>query len=332
MDVFELTKALVGIPSPTGSEGAVAAYLSAYLKSLGLDVREQEVEPGRINLFASRSARPTITFCTHMDTVPGHIPASEDSAFIYGRGACDAKGIIAALITAASGLNREGIKEFGLLFVVGEETDSLGAKMANSLGIKSKFLIVGEPTENKLGRGHKGVLTIRLAAKGRRAHSAFPELGESAVEKLLDGLAGLRRLDMGEDPVLGRNLMNIGQIEGGTAANVIPDSAWAIVSFRTSVAPETILDLAGRAIGPGVKIEVITKSQPQVLFTVPGFEEAVLPYGSDIPYLSSFGKPLLIGPGSALDAHTEGEKIEKKKLLDAVEIYMKLTRRLLAER
>jgi len=223
MDVFELTEALVSIPSPTGSEGAVGDYLSAYLKSLNFDVREQDVEPGRRNLFAAQSAKPKVVFCTHMDTVPGHIPASEDETFIYGRGACDAKGIMAALIAAAVDLNQDGIKDVGLLFVVGEETDSLGARRANSLKGGSRFLVVGEPTENKLGRGHKGVLTIRLSARGRRAHSAFPELGESAVEKLLDALAVLRSLDLGEDPVLGRSLMNIGRIEGGTAPNVVPD-------------------------------------------------------------------------------------------------------------
>jgi len=332
MDVFELTKTLVGIPSPTGSEGALADFISLHLKELGFDVGEQTVEPGRRNLFAAQAARPKVTFCTHMDTVPGDIPPSEDERHIYGRGACDAKGIMAALITTAAELAREGTKDVGLLFVVGEETDSAGAKKANSLDTGSQFLVVGEPTENKLGRGHKGVLTIKVSAKGRRAHSAFPHLGESAVEKLLDALERLRKLDLGEDPVLGRNLMNIGRIDGGSAPNVIPDSAWALISFRTAVSPEAILDRAAGAVGAGGEIEIITKSLPQVLFIVPGFEETVLPYGSDIPYLKSFGKPMLIGPGSALDAHTEGEKIEKKQLLDAVEIYKRLARKLLGEK
>jgi acetylornithine deacetylase len=334
MNVFELTKALVDIPSPTGMEGALADFLAGLLLERGFSVQEQTVEPGRRNLFAVLDPAPRIVFCTHLDTVPGTALATEDDRFIRGRGACDAKGIMAALITAASDLVREGRRDIGLLFVVGEETDSRGAKAANALAASApapqgpRFLIVGEPTDNVLARGHLGILTVALSTTGRRAHSAFPHLGESAVEKLLDVLADVRRLDFGRDPVLGPTRMSIVQISGGEAPNVIPDAARAVVSLRTGVAPDGLLEMIAGAAGGRAALEVISKSDPQTLHPVPGFDSAVMPFGSDIPHLKAFGTPLLIGPGSALDAHTAGEKIEKRQLLDAVRIYGQLAREL----
>jgi len=338
MNVFELTKALVNIPSPTGKEGALADFLAGLLCERGFSVQEQAIEPGRKNLYATLNPDPRIVFCTHLDTVPGTAHATEDETSIYGRGACDAKGIMAAMMTAARDLAAEGRRDIGLLFVVGEETDSRGAKTANALASQAPpasapgFLIVGEPTGNVLGRGHLGILTVALAAKGRRMHSAFPHLGESAVEKLLDVLVDLRRLDFGSDPSLGPTRMSIVQISGGEAPNVIPDAARAVVSLRTGVAPDGILDMIHEAVDGRAEIAVISKSDPQVLHTLPGFESAVMPFGSDIPHLAAFGTPLLIGPGSALDAHTEGEKIEKKQLLQGVEIYTRLARELAGAR
>ncbi len=329
MDVLELTKALVNIPSVTGGEGALADFLVRLLRGRGYDVLEQPVGAApRRNLFAALDPHPSVVFCTHMDTVPGEAHAAEDASFIYGRGACDAKGVMAALITAAGNLAAEGRRDVGLLFVVGEETDSVGAKTANSLARGSKYLVVGEPTGNVLGSGHLGILTVALAAKGRRIHSAFPHLGESAVEKLLDVLADLRRLDLGRDPVLGPTRMSIVQISGGEAPNVIPDSARAVVSLRTGVSPDGLLELVRAAAGTRAEIEVISKSDPQSLHTVPGFESAVMPFGSDIPHLRAFGAPLLVGPGSALDAHTAGEKVAKSQLREAVDLYQKLAREL----
>jgi acetylornithine deacetylase len=334
MNVLELTKALVNIPSPTGKEGALADFLAGLLRECGFSVLEQTVEPGRRNLFATLGPDPRIVFCTHLDTVPGPALATEDEKYIYGRGACDAKGIMAALIAAAVDLAREGRRDIGLLFVAGEETDSRGAKTADGLAAAAmsapgpRFLIVGEPTENVLGRGHLGVLTVALATTGRRAHSAFPHLGESAVEKMLDVLADVRRLDFGRDPVLGPTRMSIVQIAGGDAPNVIPDAARAVVSLRTGVPPDGLLAMIAVAVGGRAALEVISKSDPQTLHTVPGFESAVMPFGSDIPHLKAFGTPLLIGPGSALDAHTAGEKIEKRQILDAVRIYGRLAREL----
>jgi len=334
MNVSELTKTLVNIPSPTGMEGPLADFLAGLLRERGFSVLEQDVEPGRRNLFATLGPDPRVVFCTHLDTVPGPALATEDDRFIHGRGACDAKGIMAALIMAASDLAGEGRRDIGLLFVVGEETDSRGAKTANALAASApaphgpRFLIVGEPTENILGRGHLGILTVALSTTGRRAHSAFPHLGESAVEKLLDVLADIRRLDFGRDPVLGPTRMSIVQISGGEAPNVIPDAARAVVSLRTGVAPDGLLEMIAGAAGGRAEVEVISKSDPQTLHTVPGFDSAVMPFGSDIPHLKAFGTPLLIGPGSALDAHTATEKIEKKQLLDAVRIYARLAREL----
>ena len=329
MDVLDLTKALVDIPSVTGDEGALADFLVRLLGASGYDVLEQPVGAApRRNLFATLDPHPSVVFCTHMDTVPGEARATEDDVHIYGRGACDAKGIMAALITAAGKLAGAGRRDVGLLFVVGEETDSRGAKAANALARGSKYLVVGEPTGNVLGRGHLGILTVALAAKGRRVHSAFPHLGESAVEKLLDVLADLRRLEFGRDPVLGPTRMSVVQISGGEAPNVIPDSARAVVSLRTGVPPDGILDLVRAAAGGRAEIEVISQSDPQSLHTVPGFASAVMPFGSDIPHLKAFGAPLLVGPGSALDAHTAAEKIAKAELREAVDLYQRLAREL----
>jgi acetylornithine deacetylase len=331
LNLFELTKTLVNIPSVTGSEGEIADFLIDYLRARAFKVRTQKIEGERRNIFAAPGEEPQIILCTHLDTVLGHFGAVEDAAYIYGRGACDAKGIMASMIFAAGELADEGLRNSGLLFVVGEETDSLGAKKADELKPRSAFIIVGEPTENKLGSGHKGLLNLKLSAKGRRAHSAFPHLGESATEKLLDVLHDIRRLDLGEDSVLGPNTLNIGKIEGGVAANVIPGSAEAVVSVRAATPTDIILKKILTAARQQVEIEVMTRSEAQILFTVPGFKKAVMPFATDIPYLKSFGKALLVGPGSILDAHTDDEKVEKKQLEEAVQIYKKLVRKLLKE-
>jgi acetylornithine deacetylase len=331
LELFDLVQSLIDIPSITGDEGPLADFLIRLLTEESFQVRSQEVGEGRKNLLALLGEPPGVILCTHLDTVPPWFGAAEDERHIYGRGACDAKGIMAAMIVAAARLRDGGLKNIGLLFVVGEETDSLGAQKANSLAPGSRFIIVGEPTGNKLATAHKGVLTLTLAAAGKAAHSAYPEHGESAVLKLLDVLQDIRRLDFVKDPVLGPTLMNIGRIEGGTAPNVIPGSAGAVVSFRTGGSPDIVLSRIAAAAAGRAEITVSTKSDPQVLFTVPGIEQEIMPFGTDIPYLRSFGKPLLLGPGSVLDAHTENEKVSKKQLKEAVAIYESLARRLLKE-
>ncbi len=329
MTLFELTKALVNIPSITGLEDEIADFLCSYLKSKDFDLKEQIIDKGRRNILATAGYPPRVIFCTHMDTVPPYFAASEDEYYIYGRGACDAKGIMASMIWAAQELKKDSLNEIGLLFVVGEETDSIGAKMSNSLNVGSDFIIVGEPTENKLGVAHKGVITFKLTAKGKAAHSAYPQLGESAIEKLIDALQKIRALDFGEDPVMGKSALNIGTIEGGVAPNVVSNYASAEISIRSALPSKKILNKVKVAFTKKVDIEVLTQSEAQRLFTVPDLEKVVLPYGTDIPHLKKFGNPLLLGPGSFLVAHTEREKIEKCQLLEAVKIYKNLVKKLL---
>jgi acetylornithine deacetylase len=332
VNLFQLTRELINIPSVTGDEAAVTEFVSDHLKRLGFQVREQTVAAGRKNILASASGNPKVLLCTHLDTVPPIIPASEDEEHIYGRGACDAKGILAAMITAGARLLEKNVRDFGLLFLVGEETDSRGAKAANTLDVKSKYIIVGEPTENKLGAGHKGLIAIKLTARGRAAHSAFPELGDSAIVKLLDTLHLIRNSDFGADPILGTSLVNIGTLAGGVAHNVIADHASAELSIRNTVASEQVLAKLKSLANGKAEIEVLTRSEPQKLHTLPGFEQVVLPFGTDIPHLKNFGRPLLIGPGSATVAHTESERIEKRQLTAAVDIYVNLVQKLLAEK
>jgi acetylornithine deacetylase len=328
VDLFGLTKSLIDAPSVTGNEGPLADFLEQLLTEKGFAVRTQDVAAGRRNLFAVQEAPPAVVLCTHLDTVPPWFAASEDQRHIFGRGACDAKGIMAAMITAAAGLRDEDLRTVGLLFVVGEETDSIGAQKANGLRPGSRFLIVGEPTRNKLATAHKSVLTLTLSTAGKTGHSAYPELGESAVLKLLDVIGDVRRIEFGSDPVLGPTLMNIGRIEGGAAPNVIPGSASAVLSFRSGSSPDLVLSKVQAAAAGRAEIAVTAKSEPQVLFTVPGYDQEVMPFGTDIPYLKTFGRPLLLGPGSVLDAHTENEKVEKKELAEAVGIYKRLVRTL----
>lgn len=330
MNLLELTKKFVNIPSVTNSEAEIADFLSAYLRGQKFEVREQDIDGRRRNILALLGPNPRVMFCTHMDTVPPFFEAREDESHIFGRGACDAKGIMASMIWAGQELRKEKQTEMGLLFVVGEETDSIGAKKANDLNIDSEFIIIGEPTENKMGLGHKGQVTLKMTAAGKSAHSAYPSLGESAIEKLIDALQEIRFLDFGEDPTWGKTLVNIGKIEGGVAHNVIPDSASATVSLRSGQASDQIIDRIMSLVGQKVKIEVLGRAEAQVLFTLPGFEQVVLPYGTDIPYLQSFGKKLLLGPGSAVVAHTEKEKVEKQQLFEAVKIYKKMAKGLLA--
>lgn len=329
MNLFELTKKLVNIPSVTGLEDEIADFLCSYLKSRNFDLKEQIIDKRRRNILATAGSAPRVILCTHMDTVPPHFSASEDEHYIYGRGACDAKGIMAAMIWSAQEMKREGLTDIGLLIVVGEETDSIGAKMANSLKVGSDFIIFGEPTENKLGIAHKGIITFKITAKGKAAHSAFPQSGESAIEKLLDVLQRIRALDFGKDPVMGRSVLNIGTIEGGAAPNVVANSASAEMTIRSVLPSKQILNKVKTVLKKKVEIEVLTQSEVQKLFTVPDLDQVVLPYGTDIPHLKSFGKPLLLGPGSFLVAHTEYEKIEKRQLLEAVKIYKNLVRKLL---
>lgn len=327
MDVFALTRRLIDIESVTGNEKKVALFLQDYLRGLGSQVELEEAEPGRPNVVACWG-RPEVVLSTHLDTVPPFFPSREDPQFIYGRGACDAKGILAAQVEAASQLASQGASDFGLLFVVGEERNSAGAIAANEKPRGSRYLIAGEPTENRLAVGTKGVLRLRLEATGRMAHSAYPELGESAIEKLLEALYRLRAMTLPEDALFGKTTYNIGLIEGGVAPNVIPDFAGAEVMYRLVEPGADLYDRIQKAVGNWVTVKKVLEIPPVHLGRMDGLETTVVAFATDIPSLPAWGTPFLIGPGSVQFAHTENERIPKTELVQAVEIYVKMVKRL----
>jgi acetylornithine deacetylase len=331
VDVVALTRKLVDVDSTTGREAAVGELLARELSGLGYDVQKMPVEADRCNVYATPrgQARPAVVFSTHMDTVPPYFPSSEDAEKIYGRGACDAKGIIAAQIAAAEKLRKDKVA-VGLLFLVGEERDSAGAKVANQHAPGSKFLINGEPTENKLAVASKGSLRVEITASGKMAHSAYPELGESAIEKLLAALERLRAVKLPSDPEFGPTTVNIGILEGGRAPNVIPDHARAHLLYRLIGPAEKLKREIVAAVGDLAKVEFVLDIPFVRLRALDGLPTMVAAFTTDIPALSDWGEPLLVGPGSIHVAHTEGEYVEKRQLAEAVELYSAIAKRLLA--
>ena len=328
-DVVSVTRGLVDIDSTTGREGDCILWMATLLSAAGYEVVEQVVEGSRRNIYAG-FGKADVVLSTHLDCVPPFFPSRIDGDRLYGRGSCDAKGIAACQVAAAETLRREGITNVGLLFVVGEERGSDGAKTAQSLASGSKFLINGEPTDNRLGIGTRGALRYRLRANGRAAHSSFPELGESAIEKLIDALVKLRAMDMPEHPVLGRTHYTVGLISGGVAPNVIPFEAEAEVMFRT-VADVDALRASMTGLTPLVDLEEILDVPPVIMPSVPGFDTATFPYTTDIPFLSNWGTPLLYGPGSIHVAHTDNEHVKIPDLARAVDDYRTLAKHLLAQ-
>jgi acetylornithine deacetylase len=335
MHTFELTRALIDIDSTTGRERAVGDFLFRYLEEL-IDrtgagaVERMPVEGERCNLFAAWG-EPAVVLSTHLDTVPPFFPSSEDADEIHGRGACDTKGGIAAMIRAVEALLASGVRGFGLLLVVGEETDSAGAQVANRDPRGSRFLINGEPTENRLALGSKGFLYLALEAHGRAAHSAYPELGDSAIDKLVEVLARLRALPLPADPVLGETTLNVGTLAGGRAPNVVADEARAEVTLRTVGETAELKRRISAAVHgvPGVRIAEIRETPAVHLGALPGFETTIVKYTTDIPRLGNWGEPFLLGPGSIHVAHTPGERVAKRHLLDAARHYEDMVRRLL---
>ena len=330
MNVFELTRELIDIPSVTGEEPAVGQYLSDYLERLGYRVQKQEIGSGRFNVLATTESSPRIVFSTHMDTVPPFIAASEDDEYIYGRGSCDAKGIIAAQIFAAEQLRRDNVNDIGLLFTVDEELSSHGAQAANKhpLARECQFLINGEPTDSRLATGTKGSVRVFITTEGRAAHSAYPEAGESAIEKLLDILQDIRNCHWPEDSFFGTTTCNIGVLSGGTRPNVIADHARAELQIRLGIDIEHVKRVLEDAVGTRGQLEYASAHNPVRLFSVSGFDECVVRFTTDVPYLSQWGKPLLIGPGSILDAHTDHEKISKRELEESIQLYVRLAKKL----
>jgi acetylornithine deacetylase len=335
-DVARLTRALVDIPSPTGSEAEITSHLAEYLGGLGYRVELQEVESSRHNLLAAAEGEPArVVFSTHVDTVEPFTPSSEDDEYLYGRGACDAKGIVAAQIVAAERLRARDMS-VGLLFLVDEEAGSLGAHVANlhPRALECGFLVGGEPTNNLLATGSKGSLRIRLKARGKAAHSAYPECGSSAIDDLLDALAEIRNTRWPESPDFGETTVNVGVLRGGTASNVLAAEAEADVHFRLVTDSQRVVETLEQIVPSRVDIEYLSSTEP-ILFAdshiTHGFGRTLVRFTTDLAHLGRWGTPLLVGPGSILDAHTEGERISKRQLSEAVEIYAQLGALLLEE-
>ncbi|MGC2198099.1 MAG: M20/M25/M40 family metallo-hydrolase [Terriglobales bacterium] len=330
MDVIALTRQLVDIESITGNEAAVGEAIYRELCRLGYQARKMAVEGERFNVLATppEQPHPAVVFSTHMDTVPPFIPSSEDARRVYGRGSCDAKGIIAIQIAAAERLRQDGI-QVGLLFLVGEERDSQGAKKANEQPIGARFLINGEPTENHLALASKGTLRIELTASGRMAHSAYPELGESAIDKLIQALTRLRAMPLPAAGDVGPCTFNIGLIEGGRAPNVIPDHAKAHLLYRLVGPTEELKRQIVDTVGDLARVEFYLEIPFMRFHALDGWPTMVAAFTTDIPALTKWGEPLLVGPGSIHVAHTDGEYVEKRQLSEAVELYCGISKKLL---
>jgi acetylornithine deacetylase len=333
MNLFELTRALVDIESTTGHEKNVGDYLFAHLSALAAryngQVERMPAEGNRENIFAAWGEL-VVTLSTHMDTVPPFFASREDGEFIWGRGSCDAKGIIAAMIGAAEKLLAAGTRNFGLLFVVGEERNSVGAKVAAAAPRGSRFLINGEPTENRLVLGCKGALRFEITARGKLAHSAYPELGHSAIHTLLDVLQDIRRIPLPEDALLGRGTLNIGTVDGGRAPNVVADLAEAEIMFRTVGDPAQIRKAVLAAAGNRVEAREVLHTPAVQLAKFDGLPTTIVAFTTDIPtFDGAWGEPFLIGPGSIHVAHTAEERISKKELSEAVELYARMATQLI---
>jgi len=333
MELFALTRALIDIESITNNEEAVGNFLFETLKPLasryGGSVERVEVEPRRFNVFAQWGDELDVTLSTHMDTVPPFIASREDERHIWGRGACDTKGIIASMIHAVEALLVDGVRNLGLLFVVGEERNSAGAYRAAQDPRGCRYIINGEPTENRLALGSKGVLRYEVCATGKMAHSAYPELGDSAIHKLIDALADIRRIPLPVDDLLGPSTLNIGTLSGGRAPNVIADEARADVMIRlVGDSAETKAALE-KAVEGRAELREVIEIPALRLEAVDGIDTTVVAFTTDIPaFDGTWGQPFLIGPGSIHVAHTLEERVPKHELIEAVELYQRIVRQL----
>src|SRR6202789_2921043 len=336
IDPIQLTRQLVDIESTTYNEGLAGAFLHEFLTAQRYTVeRTPVVQPDRSNTpgagrregfnvpAALPRVPPDVVLSTHMDTVPPFFGSSEDDEFVYGRGSCDAKGIIAAQVAAADQLRDSGVK-VGLLFLVGEERDSAGAAVANLSPRGSKFLINGEPTDNRLALASKGSLRVELRAKGRMAHSAYPELGESAIDKLISALHDVLALPLPVEPEIGPSTLNIGLVEGGRAPNVIADKAEAHILVRLVGPSEGIKRSIVATVGDRANVSFSLELPFVRMRKVGNLPTMVAKFTTDIPSLTAWGEPFLLGPGSIHVAHTPDEKIAKKELLEAVDLYVEL--------
>lgn len=333
LDPIALSRRLIDIPSTTGEELRISEVLEELLADLGFRTSRHQVGEQRFNLLAVTDRDPRVLFCSHTDTVPPFIASSEDDEFIYGRGACDTKGIIAAMLAAGEALVADDVRDFGFLFVVGEETDSIGAKTANEqlASIGSRYVIVGEPTESQFVRASKGAFTATIRFHGVAAHSAYPERGDSAIAKLVRALGEIDAFDWGTHPILGKATVNIGVVRGGERPNIVSALAEAEMIFRSVDLPE-IVEAKLRSIVEAHEGEIVRcHGNPPTFMVVPeGEPSIVVAFNTDAPHLGRLGKPLLYGPGSILEAHSEGERIGKNEILQAVETYRTLVPSLLS--
>lgn len=321
-DPVAFARSLINIDSTTGREAEAGVWLARELRGLGYTVVEQQLARGCANVIATLDP-PAVVFSTHYDCVPPFFPSRVENGRLYGRGSCDAKGILAAQVAAAERLRARGERRVGLLFVVGEERGSDGAVAANAVAPGSRFLINGEPTDNRLGSATRGNLRLKLRATGRASHSAAPAHGISAIDKLIDALVMLRGIRLPSDPELGSTFYSIGLIEGGVAPNVVSPHASAEVMFRTIGRPEDVLR-AIRPLDPLVTSEEVLRVPAIRLRTVPGFATAVFPFTTDVPLLDRWGVPLLFGPGSFLVAHTSEEHLALEEMERAIDAYDRL--------
>lgn len=334
-DPIAFARQLIDVPSPTEHEFTAAEFLDHELSRLGFATRRQDVTPTRFNLLALAGGPPRVILNSHIDTVPPWFAAREDEQFLYGRGACDTKGIIAAMIAAGDRLRRRGVDEFAFLFVVGEETDSIGAKAANVAfaDLGSQYVVVGEPTESKFARASKGALTCHLSFKGVAAHSAYPHLGESAINRMVAAIAEINLTEWGTHDVLGKTTVNVGVVRGGERPNIIPAHAECELIFRLVTTPEDVQHRLDTLVANhDGRITMSRGNAPQIMVVPEGAESHVVAFNTDVPWLTSLGKPLLFGPGSILDAHGANEKISKRDLLAAVTTYEEMVISLLAGR
>jgi acetylornithine deacetylase len=330
LNLVELARALIDIDSTTGREAAACAFLGSELRSGGFRLTQQAVSEDRFNLLALLDPQPTVVLSTHVDCVPPFFPSRVSDGVLHGRGACDAKGALAAQLAAAERLRDAGEERVGLLFVVGEERGSDGALAANELRPGARFLVNGEPTGSRLGRATRGVLRVKLKAAGRAAHSSQPERGVNAIDELIDALVELRGLPLPEDPELGPTFYSVGLITGGIAPNVIAPFAEAELLFRT-VGPGAEVRARLAPLAARVSHEVVLEVPPVRLRTLPGFPAESFAFTTDIPLLPRWGEPLLFGPGSVLDAHTEHDQVRLDELAAAADTYTAIARALLAE-
>lgn len=323
-ELWRLLQELVDLPSPSGEESAAMVRLERELVLRGFQVQRIPVSEGRFDLLAGAGGKPTVIFCTHIDVVTPHVPFRRAGGTLYGRGVLDAKGIAVSMLATAERLRSRGERDFALLYVVGEETTSDGAQAAARIPLDSRFVVVGEPTENRLAAAQKGTFRFFLRTAGRAGHSSQPDAGPSAVHTLVEVLSDLLEAPWPTDPELGETTLNIGRIGGGEAANVIAPEAWAEGMFRVATSLADVENRLRGVVGARGRLEPVGGTEPQRFLTLPGFEQTVVSFGSDAGYLRPLGQVLMLGPGTIRYAHAANEQVTEKELEEAIELYQRL--------